>query len=85
MLHTLLVDLPTPGLPDLVTESTSRVRKGLKTLAFYCKVSPWLLPLLGLLLTQRSLRYILPVLVRNFLRDPCRPLAFADVSIQTRI
>ncbi|KAL8277955.1 hypothetical protein RQP46_009587 [Phenoliferia psychrophenolica] len=38
MLHTLLLGLPELGLPALLTESASRVRRGLKTQAFYCKI-----------------------------------------------
>lgn len=43
MLHTLILRLPSPGLPHLVVESTSRVRKGLKVLAYYAKVGALLL------------------------------------------
>lgn len=38
MLHTFILRLPSPGLPHLAVESTSRVRKGLKILAYYAKV-----------------------------------------------
>jgi hypothetical protein len=37
MVHSTLGALKEP-LPELVAESTSRVRKGLKALAFYAKV-----------------------------------------------
>ncbi|KAK4702835.1 hypothetical protein P7C70_g3383, partial [Phenoliferia sp. Uapishka_3] len=38
MLHSVLLAAAAPGLPTLLSESTSRVRKGLKTQAFYCKI-----------------------------------------------
>lgn len=39
MIHTFLLSLRTPSSPHLLRESNSKVRKGLKTLAFYSKVS----------------------------------------------
>lgn len=39
MVQVGLLQLPSPGIPVLLVESTSRVRQGLKVLAFYAKVS----------------------------------------------
>ena len=38
MSHTFLTSLRWPGLSDMLVESERRVRRGLKTLAFYAKV-----------------------------------------------
>lgn len=38
MMHTFLINLRAPGLPNLFRESNTKVRKGLKTLAFYSKI-----------------------------------------------